>query len=85
MNHPRKNPAGPQVLAARSERNRALDEKRKASREMKDLEHEVADPQRQLAEVTRERDTRKAMVKLHDALNDRRRAIADNERREFRK
>lgn len=47
--------------------------------------HEVAaDLRRQLAEVTRERDTLKAMVELHDALNDRRRAIADNERRTIR-
>lgn len=35
------------------------------------------DIQRQLAEVTRERDTLKAMVDLHDALNDRRRAQAN--------
>lgn len=38
---------------------------------------QVADLQRQLAEVTRERDTLKAMVDLHDALNDRRRAQAN--------
>jgi hypothetical protein len=37
----------------------------------------VANLQRQLAEVTRERDTLKAMVDLHDAMNDRRRAQAN--------
>lgn len=37
----------------------------------------VIEFQRQLAEVTRERDTLKAMVDLHDAMNDRRRAQAN--------
>lgn len=38
---------------------------------------QIGDLQRQVAEVTRERDTLKAMVDLHDALNDRRRAQAN--------
>lgn len=46
---------------------------------------DALDLQRQLAEVTRERDTLKAMVELHDAMNDRRRLAQEtpHKRRQY--
>lgn len=58
------------IGTVRMERNRAIQGQKDMRKTNKDL-------QRQLAEVTRERDTLKAMVDLHDAMNDRRRAQAN--------
>lgn len=57
---------------------RQLDETRHEFYRRNRLAHDLVQAlERQLAEVTRERDTLKAMVDLHDALNDRRRAQAN--------